>query len=257
MSSLLEACAIGFERSGRTVLDAVDVQLAAGECLGIVGPNGAGKTSLLRLLAGLESADRGTVLYEGQALQSLGAELRARCLGYHPQNPELHWPLSVSDILQLGRLPHRGRLTAPDSADTAAIARAVAMTGLEPLLTRRGDTLSGGELTRVHLARLLAGEHRVLLADEPIANLDPRFQLEILGLLQAHARLGGGTMVVLHDLALAARFCDRLMLLDRGRVELVDRPASVLTPARLASVFGVGDDYHRLSGIAAALALCS
>ena len=255
MSSLLEARELGFERSGRAVLDAVDIELEAGECLGIIGPNGAGKTSLLRLLAGIETADRGCVLYEGQALQAMSSDLRARRLGYHPQNPELHWPLTVRDILLLGRLPHRGRYAAPDAADTAAIARAVAMTGLEPLLERRGDTLSGGELTRVHLARLLAGEHRVLLADEPIANLDPRFQLEILSLLQAHARRGGGTLVVLHDLALAARFCDRLILLDHGRVETVDRPAGVLTPIRLAAVFGVGDDYHRLSGIQAALDL--
>jgi len=254
VSVLLEARDLGLERSGRTVLDAIDVRLEAGECLGIVGPNGAGKTSLLRLLAGLETADRGNVLSEGQTLQSLSPELRARRLGYHPQNPELHWPLCVHDILLLGRLPHRGRFALPDAADTAAIARAVAMTGLEPLLTRRGDTLSGGELTRVHLARLLTGEHRVLLADEPIANLDPRFQLDILSLLQMHARHGGGTVVVLHDLALAARFCDRLVLLHHGRMEASDRPAAVLTAARLTAVFGVGDEYRHLSGIEAALA---
>ncbi|MEX2481030.1 MAG: ABC transporter ATP-binding protein [Gammaproteobacteria bacterium] len=253
--NLLEAHRITFERGGQRVLENIDLALAEGQFLGIIGPNGAGKTSLLRILAGLEAPSGGQVLCAGEPLASMAAARRARHLGYHAQNPELHWSLRVSDILRLGRVPHQGALLRHDQADNAAIARAVAMTGLGPLLKRRGDSLSGGELARVHIARLLAGEHRVLLADEPIANLDPRFQIDVMNLLRQHAAQGGANVVVLHDLAIAARFCDALILMDQGRVHAAGTPAEVLTSTHLSTVFGVGGDYWQLSGIPAALDL--
>ena len=251
---LLEARAVRVARAGRAVLDGVDAVLEGGEFLGLIGPNGAGKTTLLRALAGLERAAGGEVLYRGARLATLPPGERARHCGYHAQAPELHWPLDVASIVALGRLPHGGSLDRLAAADRAAIRRAIDRTGLAPLAVRRGDTLSGGELARVHMARLLAGEHRVLLADEPIANLDPRYQIEIMNVLREHAARGGAVVVVLHDLAIAARYCDRLVLLDAGRVRASGRPREVLAADQLMDAFGVGADYLALSGIAGALA---
>ncbi|MEQ8660919.1 MAG: ABC transporter ATP-binding protein, partial [Gammaproteobacteria bacterium] len=222
--SLLEGRALRVMRGTRRVLDDVDCALGAGEFLGLVGPNGAGKTTLLRALAGLERLAAGSVWCAGRPLAELTPTARARHCGYHAQTPELHWPLDVATVVALGRLPFGASPDRLDAADRAAVADALARTGLDGLAARHADTLSGGELARVHMARLLAGAHRVLLADEPIANLDPRFQLEIMGLLGAHAAAGGAVVVVLHDLAIAARYCDRLLLLDGGRVVVAGRP---------------------------------
>lgn len=251
---LLEARAVRVVRAGRAILEDVDAVLVGGEFLGLIGPNGAGKTTLLRTLAGLEPASAGEVLYRGEHLATLPPGERARHCGYHAQAPELHWPLDVASIVALGRLPHGGSLDRLTAADRDAIHRAIDRTGLAPLVARRGDTLSGGELARVHMARLLAGEHRVLLADEPIANLDPRYQIEIMKVLREHAGRGGGVVVVLHDLAIAARYCDRLILLDGGRVRTAGKPHEVLAAHELMGAFGVDADYLASSGIAGALA---
>ncbi|MCB1749791.1 MAG: ABC transporter ATP-binding protein [Gammaproteobacteria bacterium] len=252
--SLLEASGLSFARRGRAVLEGIDLVVAAGELVTVIGPNGAGKSTLLRVLAGMLSPLQGTLRLLGRDLGSYRPAARARLLGYHAQNPELNWPLSVRDIIALGRLPHSANLGALTRADHAAVMQAAARADLLGLLGRRGDSLSGGELARVLVARLLAGEHRLLLADEPIANLDPRYQVDILALLRAHADGGGATVVVLHDLAMAARYSDRLVLLDGGRVQADGPPHRVLTAARLAASFGVDADYLATSGIAAALA---
>ncbi len=251
---LIEARAVGVVRAGRAVLGGVDTALDDGEFLGLIGPNGAGKTTLLRALAGLERTSSGEILYHGEHLATLPPAARARHCGYHPQAPELHWPLDVASIVALGRLPHGASLERLAAADHEAIHGAIERTGLAALVARRGDTLSGGELARVHMARLLAGEHRVLLADEPIANLDPRYQVEIMNVLREHARRGGAVIVVLHDLAIAARYCDRLVLLDGGRVRAAGSPHEVLAAHELMGAFGVGADYLAMSGIAGALA---
>ncbi|MEQ8234119.1 MAG: ABC transporter ATP-binding protein [Gammaproteobacteria bacterium] len=252
--NVLEARSLGVTRGARSVLDSIDLQLACGEFVGLIGPNGAGKTTLLRALAGLEPLAAGSVHYDGTPLAALAASARARWCGYHAQAPELHWPLAVATIVALGRLPHGARPERLGEADRAAVARALARTELDALAARAGDTLSGGELARVHIARLLAGEHRVLLADEPIANLDPRYQLAIMGLLAEHAAGGGAVAVVLHDLAIAARYCDRLLLLDAGHIVAAGPPQAVLTPVQVARTFGVGEDYLASSGVMHALA---
>ncbi|MGE0485404.1 MAG: ABC transporter ATP-binding protein [Gammaproteobacteria bacterium] len=251
--NLLSARGIVFIRQARCVLDAVDIDVAEGELVTLIGPNGAGKSTLLRVLAGLLEPVAGQVRLLERALDDHHAAARARLLGYHAQNPELNWPLCVQDIIALGRLPHAAGLGTLAAADEAAVRQAAARAGLLELLERRGDSLSGGELARVLVARLLAGEHRVLLADEPIANLDPRYQLDILDLLRGHADSGGAAVVVLHDLAMAARYSDRLVLIDQGRVAACGTPAAVLTAERLAASFGVGVDYLASSGIHAAL----
>jgi len=247
--SLLVARDLGLRRNGRDILVAVECTVTAGEFSGLVGPNGAGKSTLLRLLAGIERPDAGTVEYQGQPLATMGPRERARALGYHPQQPEVHWPLSVGNVIALGRLPQAGALTRLTPADLDAIAAAAARAGISALLTRRYDELSGGEQARVHLARLLAGGHRVLLTDEPIANLDPRYQRETLSLLRGHARDGGGVLAALHDLNLAARYCDRLLLMHGGRLLASGRPHEVLTPAQLAAVFDLPAQYLVDSGL--------
>lgn len=251
---LLEAQGIGFLRGARPVLRDIDMGVDSGELVGLIGPNGAGKSTLLRILAGLLGPAAGRISCAGHALGTLSSTTRARLIGYHAQIAELHWPLRVADIIALGRLPYGAGPALLSDVDRAAIARAAARTDLDGLLERRGDTLSGGELARVHVARLLAGEHRVLLADEPIANLDPHHQLAVLGLLREHADHGNAAVVVLHDLASAARFCDRLVLLDEGRVHVAGTPGTVLDRANVCAVFRVPADYHHLSGIAATLA---
>ncbi|MBK8957156.1 MAG: ABC transporter ATP-binding protein [Proteobacteria bacterium] len=253
--SLLVVDTLGCRHGHRQVLDGVSFTLDAGEVLGIIGPNGAGKSSLLRVLAGLSPVHAGRVTLNGTDLHRQSAAARAKAIGYHPQQAVVHWPMTVASIVALGRYAHGASLDRLDHHDREAIAAAIHQCGLEALLERRADQLSGGELARVHIARLLAGEHRLLLADEPIANLDPRFQIEILKALRKHAHQRGAAIVVLHDLNIAARHCDRLLLLADGRKVIDGAPREVLTAARIAEVFAVTPEYFHDTGIAQALGL--
>ena len=250
---LLDAQNISYRHGTRVLLDALDVALPEGQMLGVIGPNGAGKSTLLRVLAGLDRPLAGQVRIDGADIHRQSAAQRARTIGYHPQQAVLHWPMAVAAVVALGRYAHGASLDRLHEHDHQAINAAIARCGLQAYTTRRADQLSGGELARVHIARLLAGEHRLLLADEPIANLDPRFQLEILQALRSHARERGGAVVVLHDLNLAARHCDRLLLMADGRSVVAGPPREVLTAARIAEVFAVAPAYFHESGIAQAL----
>jgi iron complex transport system ATP-binding protein len=224
---------------GRAILDRVDARLGAGELLGVIGPNGAGKSTLLRLMAGLRAPDHGTVELDGAPLARIGEAALARRLGYLPQGGVIHWPVTVRRLVGLGRLPHGRFGRVVSAADEAAIDRALAATDTTELAGRIVTTLSGGERSRVLLARVLAGEPALLLADEPGVALDPRHQLELMALLRRLAAGGMGIAVVLHDLTLAARFCDRLLLLDQGRIAAEGSPREVLTAERLAHVYGI------------------
>ena len=252
--TMLAVRGITVSRGGRLLLQDVDLVLQAGDVLGVIGPNGAGKSTLLRVLAGLATPAAGSVQLDGQDIHQQSAAARARAIGYHPQHALLHWPLAVAAVVALGRYAHGASLDALSPLDHQAIATAIAWCGLEPLINRRSDQLSGGELARVHIARLLAGEHRLLLADEPIANLDPRYQMEILQALRAHAQQRGGAVVVLHDLNIAARNCDSLLLMAAGQVVSAGTPREVLTAARVADVFAVPRSYFDASGLGQALA---
>lgn len=209
----------------------VSLELRAGEVLGVLGPNGAGKSSLLQAIAGLV-AHRGEVSIDGERIATLSPHERARRIGWLPQQSGSAWSLRVRDVVALGRLPW-------GDEDARAIADAAARTGIETLLERRVDQLSGGEQSRVWLARVLAGTPRVLLADEPIANLDLKHQRHAMQLLRAHADAGHGVVCALHDFALAARFCDRLLLLHEGRMVAFGEARDVLTEVHLSRVFEV------------------
>lgn len=233
---LLSAAGLAVAAGGQALLDAVGVQVRAHEVLGIVGPNGAGKSTLLRVLAGVQVPDTGEVALGSESLAAIAAPARARFLGYLEQRPFVHWPLSLEQVAGLGRLPHGD---ASSVQGQAAIDAALAATDTAALRSRAFQTLSEGEKMRAHLARVLAGAPRVVLADEPIAALDPWHQLQVLELLRAEAARGTGIALVLHDLQLAARFCDRLLVLDHGRAVASGTPREVLKADVLATIWRI------------------
>jgi iron complex transport system ATP-binding protein len=221
----------------RAVLHDVTLKVAPGEFVAVIGPNGAGKSTLLKAIAGLVPI-AGTIAIGGTPLPRLSLAERARRVAYLPQGHVFHWPLPVADIVALGRLP-RGAGADLSAADAAAVATAMQATGIAEHATRPVTTLSGGERARVAVARVLATEAPLILADEPTASLDPRYQLVVVDILRRHAAAGGTVIAVLHDLGLAARSADRMVILDFGRVVAEGPPRYVLTTDQLAKTFGV------------------
>ncbi len=211
----------------------------AGGFTALIGPNGAGKTSLLRACLGLVARQSGCVALAGQDPVRLRPPQRARLAAYLPQSRPLAWPLRVRDVVTLGRFAFGaapGRLS-PD--DAAAVDRAMAACDLTDLALRRCDALSGGEIARVHIARALAAEAPLLIADEPIAALDPRHALAVLALLRGFADLGGTVLASLHDIDLAGLFADRVMVMQAGAMVADGPPGELLRADLLAEVFGV------------------
>ena len=237
--TLMRLETISVVRDGRRLLDDVALRVEPGELLGIVGPNGAGKTTLMRVMAGLLTPDAGTAEFENKPLGDWDRARIAQRIGYLPQNAACHWPMTVERVVALGRLSHLSPWRRPSDADRQAIETALRLTDVLDLADRRIDTLSGGEHARVMLARALAGEPDVLLADEPVADLDPYHRLDVMDHLKRLARGGTAAVIVLHDLALAMRYCDRLALLHTGRVEAEGPPRAVLTPERLDTVYRI------------------
>ncbi|QCI66194.1 ABC transporter ATP-binding protein [Phreatobacter stygius] len=227
---------VGVRLGRKAVVEAVSLVVPAGTFLAIVGPNGVGKTSLLKAIAGLTRSD-GVIRLGGTDLARLPAEARARRLAYLPQRAEVAWALPVRDAVALGRLPHGDPFGRPTAADAQAVARALDRLDLGAFADRPVTALSGGERARVMLARVLATETQVILADEPTAALDPAQQLGVLELLRAVGVAGGIVVAVLHDLTLAARFADRIVVMDAGRIVADGPPATVLTDRLLADVF--------------------
>jgi len=226
-------------RGTRTVLRNVSLQLRAGEVVALLGPNGAGKTSLLRALAGLDGQGRDRITLDGRPIAAIPAPERARRLAYLAQRGDAAWPLTADRVVMLGRLPHRGARQATSAADHAAVATALAECGVAHLAARRIDELSGGEQARVLLARALAGAPDVLLADEPLSGLDPRQQWQVLEVLRARARAGMAVLLSLHDLDLAMRHADRAVIVADGGMVADGPVAEVLTPARIAAIWGM------------------
>jgi iron complex transport system ATP-binding protein len=238
-NALLTAQALSVTLGGRSVLRDVSLSLSSGHLVALVGPNGAGKTTLLRALAGLLPSD-GAIDVGGEALSSLSLRERARRFAYLPQGHTVHWPLPVRDIVALGRIPHGatdpGRLTPKDAE---AVTRAMQATDTIGFSERRVTELSGGERSRVTLARVLAVEAPVMLADEPTASLDPRYQIDVMTNLRNAADGGMLVMVVTHDLGLAARFADTVLVLSEGRLVAQGAPAEALSEAIMRDVFRI------------------
>lgn len=237
---LLSGEGLSVRLGGRNILSEVGFALRTGEFVGLVGPNGAGKTTLLRVLAGLVAPGGGCVRLDGRALETVPRDERARAIAAFFHGETLGWPMRVAEVVALGRLPHRRAFAGLSGADRAAVARAMRLTEVAHLAERAEPGLSAGERMRVLLARALAVEAPILLADEPITALDPAHQLDAMALLRTVAHRGAGVVAVLHDLTLAARFCDRLVVMAGGRVA-ADAPAcEALDDSLLRDVFGVG-----------------
>ena len=234
----LAAEKLALRLGGNAVLDDVSSAFAPGQVTAVLGPNGAGKSSLLACLAGLRLPDSGIVRLGGVPRAALARRDLARRIGFLPQTADVNWDVDVATLVALGRFPHRGRWGESD-ADRAAVAAAMQATDVGRLAHRVVNTLSGGERGRVLLARVLAGTPEWLLADEPLASLDPAHQLDVLDCLRGIAERGAGVIVVLHDLNQAARVADAAVLMRNGRILVQGSAEQVLTPDRIAETYGV------------------
>ncbi len=236
---VIEARDIACAYEATPALDGVTLAISAGEIVGVVGPNGSGKTTLLRALDALLQPTRGAVLLDGRDLGGLGRKEVATAIGVVPQGSPPGFGFSAREIVAMGRAPHLHPLASERPDDTATVRQAMERTDTWQLQSRPIDSLSGGERQRVLLARALAQTPRVLLLDEPTAHLDLMYQLEMMALVQSLARDGLAVVAALHDLNLAAHFCDRLILLFGGRIAAVGTPQEVLTPSTLTAVYGI------------------
>lgn len=237
--SLMALNEVSVHTDGAQLLEAVSLSVAAGELVVLVGPNGAGKTSLLRAGLGLQSLSNGSAALGGRPVRDLTPGARALCASYLPQTRPLAWPNRVRDIVALGRFAHGAAPHRLSDTDTAAVEAALSDCALTALGNRTADTLSGGELARVHCARAFAAAAPLLVSDEPVAALDPLHRFHVMQLIHDYVDEARGALVVLHDLALAARFATRLVWMKAGQVVADGPPAETLTAARMAEVFGV------------------
>lgn len=238
---MIEIRDLSVELGGRTVLDAVSLTLNPGRITAIVGPNGAGKSSLVRAIVGLIPLRSGSVLLDGTPIGSIPPAERACRIGYLPQDGEPAWNVTARELVALGRLPHRSRFAAPSVADVDAVDAALDATDTVRFAGRTMGTLSGGEKARVKMARVLAGQPDWILADEPLANLDPPHQRDMIGLLRNAASAGKGAVAVLHQLDAAGATDDVVMLKD-GRLVAHGPSSAVLTAANLETTFGMAFD---------------
>ncbi|HEY9432389.1 MAG TPA: ABC transporter ATP-binding protein, partial [Blastocatellia bacterium] len=223
MGALLTAQNISFAYDGRPVLKKVSLAVEAGEFVGLIGANGSGKTTLLRALLGLLKAS-GEARLCGDSLWTLDRQEIARRATMVHQDTRVDFAFTSRDIVAMGRTPYLGRFKPEGASDKEAIARAMRETGTTELAERPVTELSGGERQRVHLARALAQETLVILLDEPTANLDLAHQFEALELVRGFTRAGGAALAAIHDLTLASRFCDRLLLLSGGEIVAAGAP---------------------------------
>ncbi|MEM7568205.1 MAG: ABC transporter ATP-binding protein [Pseudomonadota bacterium] len=236
----LEAISV---KAGRTALvKEATTRLKTGELVALIGPNGAGKTSLLRGALGLSPLAKGTVTLDGKNIHGLSANARARRIAYLPQARPLAWPSRVRDVVALGRFAYGGQLSALSPEDAQYVDAALNACDISALADRKASTLSGGESARMHCARAFAANTPLLIADEPVAALDPRQQLQVLALFRRYVDEGGGALIVLHDIELAARFATRLIWMKGGEIAADGPPSETLSKDRMADIFGVEAD---------------
>ena len=224
---------------GARLLDRVSLAASPGDLVGVIGPNGAGKSTLLKAMAGLLRPTQGSVTLQGQDLRAMPPRDVARRLAMVPQLAPYTYGFTALEVVMMGRYPHMGRFEVEGEAERQIAHEALAIMESEPFAGRAVATLSGGERQRVMIARALAQQPAVLLLDEPTASLDVQHQLKTLDVIRDRAANGVASIAAIHDLALAARYCDRLLLLNMGRVLAEGTPAEVLTPAHIEEAFGV------------------
>lgn len=236
----LTGAGVNISRGGKGIVVGAAFSAPAGKVTGLVGPNGAGKSTLISAIVGLERPEAGSLTFAGANLVAMGRRELAGICAYVEQSAGTEERLNVFDVVALGRIPHVSAWTAGLGADDEAIvARALEKVGMAGFAARQFNTLSGGEQQRVHIARALAQEPKLLVLDEPTSHLDIRAQLQVLGLLGGVAEAGGTVLLALHDLNLALRFCDWLVVLSGGQAVAEGRPEDVLRADLLARVYGV------------------
>lgn len=237
--SQLSLQGVGWDVAGRAILDRIDSDLQSGECLVIVGPNGAGKTTLLRVVAGLLRPTRGQVMWEGRPYADLTRKEMAKRIAYVPQSRPLQVPLTVEQLVLLGRYPYLSPFRwSPREEDFSNVSRAMALAGVTDLRYRRLEELSGGERQSAYIAAALAQESEILILDEPTTHLDPHHQRQIASLVRRLNREEGlGVMLATHDLNFAALLAHRIVALRGGSVVAEGPPAEILRPEKLTELF--------------------
>ncbi|MBC2804475.1 ABC transporter ATP-binding protein [Rhizobium ruizarguesonis] len=227
---------VSFAAGDTVIVNGVSLTVERGKVLGLLGPNGSGKSSLLRLICRLRRVHSGIIRLGDDDISSLSRAALARRVAFVEQQSTTDTQLTVRDVVRLGRTPHRGLLSSWGAGDDAAVDEALSRTGMRERAGQLWQTLSGGERQRVHIARSLAQAPSELLLDEPTNHLDIQHQFDILSLI---SKLGITCIVALHDLNLAAMFCDRLAVLQKGEVVASGAPEEVLTEDMIGRVFGV------------------
>ncbi|SNY91039.1 iron complex transport system ATP-binding protein [Cohaesibacter sp. ES.047] len=233
---MISARNLHFSRDGHVILDDVDLDVPDGETVGLVGPNGSGKTTLLRLLYGASAPDEGTIRLDGTDITEFRQRQLARRIAVVPQERPTTYSQTLADMVMLGRMPHQGLISSHTKSDYKAVIDALDEVGLLPLAERHINSLSGGEMQRALIARALCQQTDHLLLDEPTNHLDLRYQLDVLAMIR---NLEGTKVVVLHDLNLAARFCDRIAVMANGRIVASGKPDQVLHGDLIQSVYQV------------------
>jgi iron complex transport system ATP-binding protein len=252
MSALLELTAVSVLLGGRVVVGEVSLAIQPGEIIALLGANGAGKTTLLRASLGLAPVEFGTVRLMGSDPVLLSARHRALRAAYLPQRPQAIWPVSVEHLVALGRYAHGAAPDRLGERDQAAVDEALEACALTALRKRRMDEISGGEKARAHLARALAQRAPLLVLDEPTAGLDPAQALGVAEIMQARAA-DGAVLFSTHDVALAARVAQRVLLLEQGHVIAEGPPLEALTPEALATAYGRAGRLEQFGGVVAAV----
>jgi cobalamin transport system ATP-binding protein len=238
-TSALDVCYISFGYNGRLLLKDISFSVAAGELIALIGPNGSGKTTLLKLMLGLLTPNSGAVTLYGKALSILEPKVRAKTIAYVSQQPALSFPLTVRELVALGRYPHGGR-GRESAVDTAAIAHALERTAASDLSDRQFNTLSGGEKQKVLIARALAQSAQILLLDEPTLHLDLNFQLQILSALKRLCVEDGiAVITVLHDVNLVSLFADKALLISSGALRAFGAISEVINEASIKELLNV------------------
>ena len=239
----LTATGVRWKVGRRTILDGIDLSVAEGQLVGLIGPNGSGKSSLLLLLAGLRRPSAGVIELDGRSLQSLPRRAVARRIAFVEQAAVTDQNPLVRDVLDLGRTPHRQAWSMVSDTDRAVIDRVARDTDIESMLLSHYGSLSGGERQRVQIARGFVQEPELLILDEPTNHLDIKYQLSLLELVAENVRrTGTAAIMAVHDLNLAAMYCDRIVVLAGGRVVEEGIPRETITAATIAGVFGVDAD---------------
>ncbi|WP_424981592.1 ABC transporter ATP-binding protein [Maritalea sp. S77] len=234
--SIIKVENLSWSAGGRQILQKLSLDVSEDEVLGLIGPNGSGKSSLLRCIAGIIEPEHGAVLYGDRPLNALSVRARAHHLAFVEQMQQTSTDMCVSEVVSLGRIPYRRRFGALTMADRAIVAAALQTMDLSALADRSWRNMSGGEQQRTNIARALAQRAKVLLLDEPTNHLDIRHQLDVLKLVRD---LPQAKIVCLHDLGLAARYCDRLAVMKNGKLVEIGKPETILTPDLFRKVFEI------------------